>query len=301
MRLGSLFTGYGGLDLGVHAALEDVETVWVADIEPGPRKILAHRFPGVPNLGDVTQVDWHAVPDVDIIAGGSPCQDLSVAGQRAGMNPGTRSGLWESMWHATKTKQPKLVVWENVGGAYSAEAFCDMEQGAGCVGDGPIQPALRALGRVLGDLAEIGYDAAWASLRASDIGAPHSRERVFVVAYPSGSRRDWHQQSRRPLEEQPEPHSSRQLLSDRFGDYAPAISRWEQVLNRTAPDPTELGPNTKPRLNPAFVEWMIGLPKGWVTQVPDLSRAQQLRALGNGVVPQQATQAITQLLNRNNK
>lgn len=73
LRLGSLFSGYGGLDLAVHQVFGDVETVWVSDIEPGPRKVLAHRFPGVPNLGDITAVDWSQVEPVDIIAGGSPC------------------------------------------------------------------------------------------------------------------------------------------------------------------------------------------------------------------------------------
>ena len=100
MKLGSLFSGYGGLDLGVQAALGTMETAWVSDIEPGPSTILTSRFPDSPNLGDITQIDWTSVEPVDVIAGGSPCTDLSLAGARAGMKPGTRSELWESIFTA---------------------------------------------------------------------------------------------------------------------------------------------------------------------------------------------------------
>ncbi len=186
--IGSLFSGYGGLDLGVQMALGSGELAWVSDIEPGPKAILKHHHPNVENLGDVTQVDWAQVEPVDVIAGGSPCQDLSVAGVRAGMKPGTRSGLWESMFNAVRTIRPHLVVWENVLGALSANAFSLMEQREGRLGNGADRPVLRALGRVLGDLASIGYDAQWASLRASDVGACHRRARVFVVGFPHGDR-----------------------------------------------------------------------------------------------------------------
>ena len=185
---GSLFSGYGGLDMGVQAALGEGRVAWVSDIEPGPQSILAHHYPEAQNLGDVTAIDWAKVEPVDVLTGGSPCQDLSMAGQRAGMRPGTRSGLWESMFTAIKTIRPRLVVWENVRGAYSAEAFSLMESREGHLGDGADGPVLRALGRVLGDLAGVGYDAQWCGIRASDVGAPHGRYRVFVVAYPSSQR-----------------------------------------------------------------------------------------------------------------
>ena len=199
LKLGSLFSGYGGLDQAIYDALDgNVETVWVSDIEPGPCAILETRYPGVPNLGDITKIDWDTVEDVDIIAGGSPCQDLSSAGLRAGMKPSTRSGLWESMLYAIEVKKPRLVVWENVRGALSAKAYSDMGWTKGlldnrCAEEIPAKEkdyALRALGRVLGDLASIGYDAQWEVVRASDIGAPHRRERVFVVAYPASEGRE---------------------------------------------------------------------------------------------------------------
>lgn len=188
LTVGALFAGYGGLELGVSQVL-DVTTSWVAEFDKAPSRILAQRFPGVPNLGDVTAVDWAAVDPVDIITGGSPCQDLSSAGKRAGMRPGTRSGLWASMCDAVDIIRPRLVLWENVRGALSASATtghlerCDL-----CMGNGS-DDTMRALGRVLGDLAELGYDAAWCGLRAADVGAPHGRYRIFVLAWPADSAR----------------------------------------------------------------------------------------------------------------
>ena len=186
MRVMSLFAGYGGLDLALGMVFPEARTVYVSDIEEGPCRVLAHRFPDATNLGDVTAVDWAALEPVDAIIGGSPCQDLSMAGRRAGMKPGTRSGLWESMAQAIKTMRPDLVVWENVRGALSAPAYSLMESHPRRVGGGADEPVLNALGRVLGDLANLGYDAQWATVRASDVGAPHRRERIFVVAYPQG-------------------------------------------------------------------------------------------------------------------
>lgn len=177
----------GGLALAVSEVF-DAETVWVAEFEPAPSKILAERFPGVPNLGDVTAVDWTAVPPVDVLGGGSPCPDISIAGRRAGMTEGTRSNLWVAMREAIATIRPEWVVWENVLGALSAKASSasDVEQRPGFVGDRPDGPTLRALGRVLGDLATLGYDTEWRVVRASDVGAPHQRARVFVLAHATG-------------------------------------------------------------------------------------------------------------------
>lgn len=182
LAIGSLFAGFGGLDMAVEEAF-GARTAWVSEIDPGACKVLAHRFPDAPNLGDITRVDWATVPRVDIITGGSPCQDLSTAGRRAGMTDGTRSNLWVAMREAIAQLRPRFVVWENVRGALSAAADSDLESCAGCVGDERDQPSLRALGRVLGDLAELGFDAEWRGLRASDVGACHQRFRVFVLAW----------------------------------------------------------------------------------------------------------------------
>lgn len=185
-RIGSFCSGYGGLDLAVEEATGG-KTVWVSDIDPGACTILEHRCPDAPNIGDMTALDWNEVPPVDVLCGGTPCQDLSAAGRRAGMKDGTRSNLWVAMREAIAIIKPGLVVWENVRGALSAPASSasDVELGAGPVGDGGIGPVLRGLGRVLGDLASLGYDTEWTTIPASSVGAPHRRERVFVIAWPA--------------------------------------------------------------------------------------------------------------------
>lgn len=185
--IGSLFTGYGGLDMGVAMAVDpDARVAWTSDVEPGPCKLAATRWPDTPNLGDITKINWGDVEPVDIICGGSPCQDLSLAGKRAGMATGTRSGLWESMAAAVETIRPRLVVWENVLGALSARAYSPVESEPGMLGTRTNGPALRAAGRVAGDLATIGYSTAWRVVRASDAGAPHQRARFFLIGYPDG-------------------------------------------------------------------------------------------------------------------
>lgn len=185
--IGSLFTGYGGLDMAVRMALDpDARVAWISDVESGPCRLAEVRWPGVPNLGDITQVDWSNIEPVDIICGGSPCQDLSLAGRRAGMASGTRSGLWESMFEAIKTLRPRLVVWENVKGALTSGAFSLVEQESRLLGDGADGPLLRAAGRVVGSLASVGYDAQWCVVSASDVGAPHQRERLFITGHPTG-------------------------------------------------------------------------------------------------------------------
>lgn len=117
----SLFSGYGGLDMGVEQALGPMRPVAVCDIEPGPTTILAAHW-DAPNLGDITHVDWQGMPPVEVVCGGSPCQSMSLAGLRAGMKHGTRSGLWSHQCDAIETLRPALVVWENVAGSLSAVA-----------------------------------------------------------------------------------------------------------------------------------------------------------------------------------
>ena len=189
MRAGSLCTGAGGLDL----AIEDVfgaETAWQAEVDPHASTVLEKRWPGVPNLGDITAVDWSTVEPVDVLAGGTPCQDMSSAGRRAGMRDGTRSGLWVSMAEAIRVLRPQVVIWENVRGALSADADSDVESEPGLLGGRSDGPALRAAGRVVGDLAGLGYDAVWRVVAASDVGACHRRERVFVVAVAADAGRE---------------------------------------------------------------------------------------------------------------
>ena len=157
LKAGEMFAGYGGLVLAVSSVF-GASTAWLCEVDKYASKVLEHRFPDVPNLGDVTAVDWGSVEPVDIIAGGSPCQDVSVAGGRAGMSEGTRSNLWVAMRDAISIIKPSFVVWENVRGALSAKADTNLESCPGCVGNTGRsgKPFLRALGRVLGDLSSLG-------------------------------------------------------------------------------------------------------------------------------------------------
>jgi len=186
MKIGSLFSGVAGLDRAVEA-VTGATPAWFVEFDPAPSKVLARHYPDTPNYGDITTVDWSQVEPVDIITGGFPCQDLSHAGLRKGLRPGTRSGLWEHMAYAIDQLHPRLVVIENVRGLLSAEAHSNMEPCAWCLGDDS-DSHMRALGAVLGDLADLGYDARWLGIRASDAGAPHGRFRIFIVAYPDPPR-----------------------------------------------------------------------------------------------------------------
>jgi DNA (cytosine-5)-methyltransferase 1 len=165
------------------------EVAWHCELDDSPAKILENNFPGIPNYRDVSKVDWTQVEPVDILTGGFPCQDLSLAGKRAGLKDGTRSGLWSEFYKAITILKPKLVVIENVRGLLSAKADNGMEYSEEDLAALNGRPPLRALGAVLGDLADIGYDAKWTGVRASDAGAPHQRFRVFVVAFPNSESR----------------------------------------------------------------------------------------------------------------
>ncbi|MFE0648563.1 DNA cytosine methyltransferase [Streptomyces sp. NPDC059534] len=146
-------------------ALTGGRITWVADNAPDKALILERRFPEVPNFGDITRIDWAALAEegVDIITAGFPCQDISNAGRRIGIE-GSRSGIWANVAEGIRVLQPRLVFLENVSAIRS-----------------------RGLSRVLGDLAACGYDAAWTCYRASASGAPHHRDRWFLVAAPADS------------------------------------------------------------------------------------------------------------------
>jgi DNA (cytosine-5)-methyltransferase 1 len=184
LKIGSLFSGYGGLDLAVLNVL-DAEMAWHCEWEKAPSAILAKHFPDVPNFHDVSKIDFTQVEPVDILTGGFPCQDLSLSGKRAGLKEGTRSGLWHEFARAIEELQPKLVVIENVRGLLSAKADNGMEYDSETLDDWGREPVFTAIQAVLGSLADIGYDAKWCGLRAADAGAPHNRFRVFIIAYPS--------------------------------------------------------------------------------------------------------------------
>ncbi|MEU8886694.1 DNA cytosine methyltransferase [Streptomyces sp. NPDC048442] len=333
-RIGSFCTGYGGLDMAVQAMFGGT-TAWVTDPDPGAARILAHRVPDAPNLGDLTAVDWSQVEPVDIVCGGYPCQPFSLAGHLKGTSD--ERHIWPDIARALGVLRPRVAVFENV--ANHLRVGFDV---------------------VLADLARLGFDAEWCLVRASEVGAAHQRSRLFVLAWAAdtgrpglagrwaeGSTADGRQLVADPVHLGGDRGGARRAGRDEFaarrvsaadaagvgerepadealalagggqarvvpggrgvfapdgarsgrpawGSYGPAIARWGRVLGRPAPSPT----NDLGRLNPPFVEWLMGLPAGHVTDVPGLSRTAQLKALGNGVVPQQAEAAIRLLVDR---
>lgn len=342
MRVGALCAGYGGLELGLTLAGVAHGLAWWSEVDVHAARVMAHHHPGVPNLGDLTEIV--DPPPVDVVTAGFPCQPVSSAGRREGVND--ERWLIHDVVGVARRAGARWLVLENVSGLFSAN-------------DG------EAFGQVVDALAEGGFDAEWSSLRASDVGACHRRERWFCLARaadtdnatvdgerarPPSGRRDsgsaadaasldaprtersrsvgrgpvpTHRNSHRGLDQEvtllPTPtvadktgsgsagypktatHSPGLTLTDAtvrgladWGSYSAAIGRWERIIGRRAPSPT----NTAGRLSPLFVEWMMGLPEGHVSGVPGLSRAQQLGRLGNGVVPQQAAAAITELAAR---
>jgi DNA (cytosine-5)-methyltransferase 1 len=136
------------------------------------------------------------------LCGGFPCQDVSAAGKQAGIKDGTRSGLWSVFAEAIDILRPPIVIIENVRGLLSAQAHRNVESEDPVVGNGAGRPVLRAAGAVLVDLADIGYDAAWTTLAAGDIGAPHRRERVFIVATSDATGYRWDEGRPEPTRKQ---------------------------------------------------------------------------------------------------
>lgn len=281
LRTGELCAGYGGLSL----AIGDKHPTWMSEIDQHASRVLRERFPCTPNLGDMTSVNWVEAGEVDVLMGGTPCQDLSMAGRRAGMAEGTRSGLWSCMLQATEELEPNVVIWENVAGARTA-----------------VVGGIPALGRVVTDLAGLGYGVAWDSVRASEVGAPHRRERVFVLAFrPTAADAldvllDRTRETGLRGSESSDPGSPSN--DPRLREYGSRLRLWESVTGMPMPEPEEDSPRGGRRLSARFGEWMMGLPRGWVTGIRSIPRTRQFRILGNGVVPLQGRHAIHGLSSR---
>lgn len=159
LSFGSLFSGIGGLDLGLERA--GMKCAWQVEIDSYCQRVLSKHWPDVPKFDDVRTFTPTAV---DVVAGGFPCQDVSVAGLKVGID-GPRSGLWRELHRIISEVRPRFAIVENTAGLL-----------------------VRGLDRVLGDLAGIGYDAEWGVLSSCRFGAPHMRQRVFIVAYPASQR-----------------------------------------------------------------------------------------------------------------
>lgn len=252
LTVGSLFSGIGGMDLGLERA--GMRVVWQCENDPYASRVLAKHWPDVPNYGDVTAVDWSTVERPDVLAGGFMCTDLSSVGRMGGMGGSTRSGTtWRELARAVVLLRPRYVLVENVPILLT--------------GDGG-----RWFATVLGQLAACGYDAEWDCVPASAVGAPHGRNRVFVVAYPNGVGRDANVF----------PTGS---ISKGFQTQSQRVSDWQRGIPIRSPTSGRL------RLlpNPSIVRMDDGLSPRLVR----LGWRDALRGYGNAVVP-----AVAELVGR---
>ena len=227
LTFGSLFAGIGGFDLGFERA--GMVCKWQVEIDEYANRVLAKHWPDVRRWPDVRTWPQPDTERVDVICGGFPCQDISYAGQGAGLD-GERSGLFFEAVRVVRELRPRIVVLENVAALLT-----------------------RGLDRVLGTLAEIGYDAEWHCIPAAAVGAPHIRDRVFVIAYAVGAR---------------------------AGDEGRATGRQERKhAGAFQPEIVRQGNRA---IMPERVDAVCGVDDG----VP--ARVDRLRGLGNAVVPQVA-------------
>lgn len=172
LKVLDLFSGIGGFSLGLERT-GGFKTVAFCEIEEFPRKVLAKHWPEVPQYEDVRELTGDILKrdgiSVDVITGGFPCQDISVAGNTEGIGKGTRSGLYTEVIRLIGELRPRYVILENVANLLR----------------GPSEQPGEWFGKILSDLAECGYDAEWENIPASALGAPHRRERIWIVGYPS--------------------------------------------------------------------------------------------------------------------
>lgn len=175
LKILDLFSGIGGFSLGLERT-GGFETVAFCEIEPWPQRILRKHWPDIPLYEDVREVTRDrlvadGITGIDILTGGFPCQDLSLSGRRAGIE-GERSGLWSEVHRLIGELGPLYAIMENVWNLLA----------------GPGEQPGGWFGRVLADLAEVGYDAEWHCIPAAAVGADHHRERVWIIAYPTKER-----------------------------------------------------------------------------------------------------------------
>jgi DNA (cytosine-5)-methyltransferase 1 len=281
VKLLSLCTGYGGLDLAVEEFF-DAELIGCADIDKSASLAIEKHFK-VPNYGDIRNI-LNLDLEIDILTAGYPCQPFSHAGNRKGLND--ERHIWPYIAQIIGNFRPDIVILENVRGHLSL-----------------------GFKEVLADLAENGYDAKWDIIRASEVGAPHQRARLFVIAYSNSPTRKQSRRVDRAIRSQTseilngtdrqESWNSNKVIGN-TNDQQLSTNGQTSRLGRRFKTRFELQMQTPPdalvdgKLNTRFVEYMMGLPEGWVTDLP-ISRAQQFKLLGNGVVPQQAYYALEQI------
>ena len=269
-----IFSGIGGFSIGLEAA--SMQTVAFCEINPFCRKILTRHWPSVPIFSDITTIhkeDLKALPTIDVIAGGFPCQDISVAGKQNGITA-KRSGLWKEFARLINEIRPKYAIIENVANLRST-----------------------GLISVLQDLWEIGYDAEWHCIPASAFGAPHRRDRIWIIAHPacigkvglSVRKEKTESALGDSCKNATNPDCQRLQRCRGFEEISPICTQ-EQIgmyycsrgIKQWSKEPLEAPRLKDERLNPDWVEWLMGYPISWTDGG---SRMQRLQSLGNAVVP----------------
>lgn len=250
MTFGSLFTGIGGIDLGLERA--GMECLWQVENDQDCIKNLKRHWPKVKRYGDIRTIRGTDLDPIDLIAGGFPCQDLSHAGKRTGIE-GTRSGLWFEFARLVGELGPRYVLIENVPGLL-------------------VHDAMR---RVIGELARLGYVGCWRSLRAAEFGASHLRKRVFIVADGFSPRLE---ERRCIRSDDAEERASAERDCGTLPAFAPgpADPRWPAIL-AARPDLAPALESPLRRVADGVPDWLDGAMQ---------DRTRRLRRLGNAVVPQ---------------
>ena len=284
LRIGSLCTGYGGLEMGLRALFPGAVVSFMADNDPAVSVLLESRYPHY-NHGDLFEIRGADLPGADILAAGFPCQPFSVIGKQAGKSD--KRFVFDEITRIISEMDPRpgMLVLENVPGLRTVDN--------GWV----FHYVIRAL-------ANLRYVGSYGVYRAAEIGAPHPRARLFLVAFTADApgiiqRVQDARGDTSPAESEAREILARGGISDSetsfWSPYGDTIHRWERICRRVAPFPVEPFPGSLPRVSLRFVEWMMGIPEGWVTDLP-LKYEDRARILGNGVVPQQAEYAIRDLL-----
>jgi DNA (cytosine-5)-methyltransferase 1 len=261
LTVGSLFSGIGGFDVGLERA--GMRIAWQSEIDPYASAVLRKHWPHVPNLGDIRNI--RNPPAVDVLCGGFPCQDISFAGKGAGL-AGERSGLWREYARIIGEIRPRYVLVENVAALLA-----------------------RGLGDVLGDLAALGFDAEWHCIPASAVGAPHRRDRLWIIGHANDQG-----ESVGAINDE----ASGLPQFDVADSNVPRLERWLRDSLRECSGERIAGPGS-PSIPDAY-----GKPSNWAAKSrqecghwviePDVGRVangiparmDRLKALGNAIVPQ---------------
>ena len=257
MNVLDLFSGIGGFSLGLERA--GMKTVAFCEVDKKCQQVLKKHWPDVPIFDDVTTLKGKDIEEtVDVICGGFPCQDISLAGKGAGLE-GKRSGLWSEFKRLIEEIKPKYAIIENVSALRN-----------------------RGLDQILRSLSEIGYDSEWHCITASSIGAPHRRDRVWILAYSPSKLSD----GNNTYSESSKPSAQELGSSSSERDLGNSNNIGTQI-------PTEGKQSSQQMLRGSSEAWRIEYGQAWAVE-PDVGRVahgvsgrvDRLKQLGNAVVPQ---------------